>query len=124
MEFFINHTLKQVEFAGENAHLNKFMDKLLELVETKKWSLKDDIQLYIHGVDPEKELRVRIEHGEYDLVEEYWYIFFPEEAEQRMIGEAYERELAREVERDIGIYEERGWSGWDIAGATSDVWVL
>lgn len=113
MEFFINHTRKQVEFAGSNAHLNKFLDKLLELVETKKWSLKDDIQLYIHGVDP----CVRLEDG-YDLDDEYWAIFFPDESEEA-VYESYEREIARET----AMYadDNREWLGWDTPGATTDI---
>jgi hypothetical protein len=120
MEFFINHTHKQIVFAGENAHLNKFLDKLLELVETKKWSLKDDIQMYIHGVDSDEEVCECIEEKGYYLDEEYWYIFFPDDdAEQQMIGEAYDRELARD-EKMYGE-DDRAWSGWDTAGASSDV---
>ena len=111
MEFFINHTQKQIEFAGRNAHLNKFMVKLLELVETKKWSLKDDIQLYIHNVD--EEVRACVE---YELSDEFRYLFFPEEEEARMIGEAYDREVMRERE-----HGERAWSGWDMPGSSFDI---
>jgi hypothetical protein len=112
MEFFINHTQKQIEFAGRNAHLNKFLDKLLELVETKKWSLKDDIQLYIHIVDDE----VRVPLDGYTLSDEFRWYFFPEEEEARMIGEAYDREVMAEKE-----HGERAWSGWDTPWATCDI---
>ena len=118
MEFFINHTHKQIEFAGRNAHLNKFLDKLQELVETKKWSLKDDIQLYIHGVDADTEVSICVYDKGYDLPEECWYILFPEESEQ-LVHESYEREIARET----AMYadDDRAWLGWDTAGATSDI---
>jgi hypothetical protein len=118
MEFFINHTRKQIEFAGDDAHLNKFLGKLLELVETKDWSLDDDIQMYIHGVDTDEEVRVCVELNGYELSEEYWYVFFPyEEEDVQMICEAYDRELAREANN----YTEPAWSGWDTLGATCDV---
>lgn len=120
MEFFINHTQKQIEFAGRNAHLNKFMVKLLELVETKKWSLKDDIQLYIHDTDADDDVRACVEYKEYELSDEFRYLFFPEEEEARMIGEAYDREvmLEREREREHG---DRAWSGWDMPGSSFDI---
>ena len=118
MEFFINHTHKQIEFAGNNAHLHKFLDRLSELVETKKWSFKDDIQLYIHGVDAERDVRARVEHNGYNLDEEYWYVFFPDESEEQ-VYESYERELAREAASYAD--DDRHWSGWDTVGATTDI---
>lgn len=127
MEFFINHTHKQIAFAGNNAHLNKFLVKLTELVETKGWSFKDDIQLFIVDVDPymtHENVRTLIEDKKYVLLdEEFWYVLFPEEDElaQQMIGEAYDREIAAEIARDDNRYGDRGWSGWDTPGATCDV---
>ena len=116
MEFFINHTQKQIEFAGEDAHLNKFLGKLRELVEVKNWSLDDDIEMYIHSVDPEYSVQVCVEKNGYHLDEEYWYLFFPDESE-RMISESYDREMAH----DIKTEDDTTWSGWDTVGATCDV---
>ena len=120
MEFFINHTRKAIEFAGENAHLNKFLEKLSELVETKGWSFKDDIQLYIVDVDPymtKGTICELIDEKKYTYDEEYYYVFFPEE-ENAMVR-AYDEEVQREMLREQNRYGE--WLGWDTPGATCDI---
>lgn len=120
MEFFVNHTRKEIEFAGEDAHLNKFLGRLLELVETNHWDLKDDIQLLIMETDDVYQ-RVRrwVEDDEYDLNMDYWYVFFPED--DLDLHAAYDNEIAQEILRDNNRYGDRGWSGWDTPGATCDV---
>ena len=126
MEFFINHTHKQIAFAGMNAHLNKFLEKLSELIETKNWTMKDDIQLFLYDVDTYiPNLRLLIEENEYVLLdEEFWSVFFPEDEElaQRM-EDAYDEELKREAEREENRYGDdgRSWSGWDTLGASCDI---
>jgi hypothetical protein len=128
MEFYINHTHKQIAFAGNNAHLNKFLETLSELVETKNWALKDDVQLFLLDVDScitRETIRTLLEQKQYTLLdEEFWTVFFPEDEDlaQRM-EDAYDEEVRREIERDNNTYGDdgRGWSGWETPGATCDV---
>ena len=106
-----------------NAHLNKFLEKLSELVETKGWSFKDDVQLYIADVDPymtNHHACTLIEEKGYTYDQEYYYVFYPEEEE--MMGKAYDEELERERQREYNRYgqDDRSWSGWS-TGATCDV---
>ena len=121
MEFFINHTRKAIEFAGMNAHLNKFLERLSELVETKNWSLKDDIQLFIVEFDEPEFVRSLIEDKKYTYDEEYYYVFFPEEEEA--LARAYDEEVEQEMLREQNRYGDdgRSWSGWDTSGASCDI---
>lgn len=116
MEFFINHTRKQIEFAGENAHYNNFLVTLSRLVDTKGWTFKDDIQIYIDQYDDDSvriEILNFIDYKEYSMSEEYYYIFFRE-------GEAIEELYDRELERDTLKYGDGSWQGWDSDGASFD----
>jgi hypothetical protein len=121
MEFFINHTRKAIEFAGMNAHLNKFLERLSELVETKGWSFNDDIQLFIVDVDASDNVCLLIEDKKYEYDPEYYCIFYPEE-EEAMIR-AYDEEVEQEMLREQNRYGDdgRSWSGWDTPGASCDI---
>ncbi len=90
--------------------------------------MKDDIQLFLYDVDTymaRENIRLLLESKDYTLLdEEFWTLFFPEDDDlaQRMI-ESYDYEVRREAEREQNRYgdDDRGWSGWDTAGATCDI---
>ena len=124
MEFFINHSRKEIEFAGENAHLNKFLVKLNELVEKKNWTMKDDIQLLVLEFDYDNypdtidTVRHLINVEDYKIPDEHLIFFVPPEQMQGVYDD-YDRELARDEARYGN--RERSWSGWDTPSVTSDI---